>query len=221
MFTTAKLLLGDFLKNKRKQAARPVAGTFGEARTLYETDLAADYTLQAGSKTYRTNCIKALLRLWPELDATAPAKISEADCRAWASRFAEKYDAQFFNNTLGTLRQILERAGIGHDDNPARKVKRLGVKPKELKLPERDQFDAILSKVETSDAGQARHCGDFIRFLAFSGCRLNEARQVRWLDVSFEKMEMWVHNSKRARTTTSRNFDSFRLFRRCTNYYCG
>ncbi len=202
VFTTAKLLLGDFLKNKHRQSARPVAGTFGEARVLYETDLAADYTLKAGSKTYRANCVKALLRTWPELDATAPAKITHSDCRAWASKFAAAYSSQVFNNTLGTLRMILERAGIGHDDNPARKVKRLGVKPKELKLPERDQFDALVSKVETSGAGQARHCADFIRFLAFSGCRLNEARQVRWQDVNFEKMEMRVHNSKSARTTS-------------------
>ena len=206
VFTTAKLRLGDYIKSKHQRPARPVVGTFGEARALYEAELAADYTLKAGSKTYRSNCIKALLRAWPELEATDPAKISDVDCRAWASRFAEKYDAQFFNNTLGTLRMILERAGIGHDDNPARKVKRLGVKPKELKLPERDQFDAILSKVETSGAGQAQHCADFIRFLAFSGCRLNEARQVRWQDVNFEKMEMRVHNSKSARTTSKPDF---------------
>ena len=206
VFTTAKLILGDFLKKKRKQAARPIAGTFSESRTLYETDLAADYTLQDGSKIYRRNCIKALLRTWPELDTLSPNKITETDCRAWAGRFAEKYDAQFFNNTLGTLRHILERAGIGHDDNPARRIKRLGVKPKELKLPERDQFDAILSKVETSGAGQARHCADFIRFLAFSGCRLNEARHVFWRDVNFEKEEIRVPNSKSAKTTSKPEF---------------
>ena len=206
VFTTAKLLLGDYIKKKQKHAAHPIAGTFGEARALYQTGLDADYTLQDGSKIYRRNCIKALLRTWPELDALPPTKITEADCQVWASRFAGKYDAQFFNNTLGTLRHIFERAGIGHDDNPARKIKRLGVKPKELKLPERDQFDAILSKVATSGAGQARHCADFIRFLAFSGCRLNEARQVRWQDVNFEKMEMRVHNSKSAKTTSKPEF---------------
>jgi integrase len=162
--------------------------------------------LKEGSKLYRRNCIKALLRTWPGIDALNPAKITETDCREWAARFAGMYNAQFFNNTLGTLRNVLKRAGIGHDENPARKVKRLGVKQKELKLPERDQFDAILSTVETSGAGQAKYCADFVRFLAFSGCRLNEAREVHWRDVSFEKMEIRVHNSKSAKTNSKPDF---------------
>src|SRR6478735_8063481 len=31
VFTTAKLLLGDFIKKKRKRANRPIAGSFAEA----------------------------------------------------------------------------------------------------------------------------------------------------------------------------------------------
>jgi integrase len=206
VFTTAKLLLGDYIKKKRKRATQPVAGTFGKARALYEVELEADHTLKATSKLYRRMCIKALLHSWPELDAMPPVKITEAGCRAWAARYAAEYSPSVFNNTLGTLRYILERAGIGHDENPARKVKRLGVKQKELKLPEGDQFDSILSTVETSGAGKACHCAAFIRFLAFSGCRLNEARQVCWRDVNFEKMETRVHNSKSAKTTSKPEF---------------
>src|SRR5262245_17359756 len=112
-FTTAKLLLGDFLKAERKRAARPVSGTFEEARAKYEADIEADHTLQDASKLYRHKCIKALLRTWPDLDAKPPAKITETDCREWAGRFAATYDEQFFNNTLSTLRHVLERGGIG------------------------------------------------------------------------------------------------------------
>jgi integrase len=206
VFTTAKLLLGDYIKKKRKRAAHPIAGTFAAARATYETELAADHTLKDTGKLYRRKCIKALNRSWPELDATHPAKITVADCRAWAAKFAVDYSPSVFNNTLGTLRMIIERAGIGHDDNPALKVKRLGVKPKELHLPETAQFDAILKTVETSGAGKAKHCADFIRFLAFSGCRLNEARKVRWQDVSFYTKEIRVHNSKSAKTTSKPEF---------------
>lgn len=206
VFTTVKLLLGDFIKKKRKRANRPITGTFSEARALYEAEVNADHTLKDASKLYRRNSIKALLRTWPGLDALRPDKITEAECRAWAGRFAAKYEARFFNNTLSSLRHILERAGIGHDENPARKVKRLGVKTTELHLPEPKQFEALLSIVETSGAGKARHCADFMRFLAFSGCRLNEARQVRWYDVNFEKMEIRVHNSKSARTSNKPEF---------------
>jgi len=89
--------------------------------------LDANHTLKDGNKLLRRTTIKALLSTWPGLDAERPAKITETDCRAWAARFADAYDEQFCNNTLSTLRHILERAGIGRDDNPARKVKRLGV----------------------------------------------------------------------------------------------
>jgi integrase len=206
VFTTAKLRLPDFIKKKLKTANRPITGTFGEARAAYETEVAADYALMDGSKLYRRNCIKALLRTWTGIDELRPDKITEADCRAWAARFSADYDEQFFNNTLGTLRMILARAGLGRDDNPAYKVKRLGVKPKELHLPEGKEFDALLDKVSTSGAGQAHRCADFIRFLAFSGCRLEEARLVQWHDVNFEKMEMRVHNSKSAKATSKPDF---------------
>src|SRR5277367_3301482 len=132
VFTTARLLLSDFIKSKRKRAVHPLMGSFAEARSLYETDTEADHTLKEGSKLYRRNSIKALLRTWPGLDEMKPAKITEAECRQWAARFAEKYEGRFFNNTLGILRNIIERAGIGRDENPARKIRRLGVKQKQL-----------------------------------------------------------------------------------------
>jgi integrase len=206
VFTTAKLLLGDWIKKKRKIVARPIVGTFGEARALFKADLEADHTLRDASKRYREYSIKALLRTWPELDTLPPVKITEADCRAWAGRFTQKYDAQFYNNTLSTLRHILERAGISHDDNPALKIKRLGVKRKELKLPEAQQFEALIAKIETGGGGQSKNCADFVRFLAFSGCRLNEARQVCWRDISFDKMEIRVYNSKSAKTSSKPEF---------------
>lgn len=218
VFTTAKLKLADFKKEKLKKSLRPVAGTFGEARALYEADLVADHTLKDGSKLYRRNCIKALLHTWPGLDALPPAKITEADCRAWAGRFvttgrkrigknnATGYDESFFNNTLSTLRHILKRAGLGRDDNPAFNVKRLGVKPKELKLPESSQFQALLKTIETAGARQSKDCADFVRFLAYSGCRLSEARQVRWADVDLERGEIRIETAKRAKTSGGASF---------------
>ena len=62
VFTTAKLRLGDYMKAHRKRAARPVANTVGEARAKCEAEVAADHTLKDGSKLYRRNCVKALLR---------------------------------------------------------------------------------------------------------------------------------------------------------------
>lgn len=201
VFTTAKLLLGDFIKKKRKNSARPVAGTFAEARALYEADVNADHTLKDGSKLYRQNSIKALLRTWPEIDASRPDKITETDCREWAGRFAAKYEARFFNNTVSSLRHILERAGIPREENPAYKIKRLGVKPTDLQLPEPQQFEKMLEAIETAGARQSHDCADLVRFLAFSGCRISEARAVTWADVDLERGEIRIQTAKRKRTS--------------------
>lgn len=203
VFTTAKLLLGDFIKKKRKSADRPIAGSFAEARSNYETEVDSDHTLKDGSKLYRRNSIKALLRTWPEIDALRPDKITEADCRAWASRFAEKYDARFFNNTLGSLRHILERAGITREDNPAHKIKRLGIKPTVLRLPEPQEFDKLLEQIEKGGSRFSQHCADLVRFLAFSGCRISEARNATWADIDMERGEIRVQTAKRKRTSNA------------------
>ena len=199
VFTTAKLRLADKIKEFRKPP--PDVGTFAEARALYETDLEAEHTLADQSRRYRKNCIAVLLRTWPGLDEAKLPKISECGCREWAKRFAAEHDEQYFNNTLGTLRAILERGGIGHDANPARKIKRLGVKPKQLQLPEPEQFQKLLQTIETSGAGAAQKCADFVRFLAFSGCRLSEARKVLWTDIDWQRSEIKIHNAKRSKTS--------------------
>lgn len=201
VFTTAKLKLGDYIKDQRKNILRPVSGTFAEARAKYERHIEADHTLKGASKLYRKNTIKALLRTWPVLDSKAPAKITETECREWASKFASEYDDQFFNNTLSSLRHILQNAGIPREDNPAFKVKRLGVKPKELRLPELKQFEELLNLIETAGARQSKHCADLVRFLTFSGCRISEANQVRWSDVDFKKNEIRVQSAKRSKSS--------------------
>ena len=157
--------------------------------------------MKESSKLYRRKCIQALTRSWPGLDESSPAKISETACREWAGRFAAAYSVSVFNNTLSTSRFILARAGVGHDDNPALKIKRLGVKPKQLQLPEPAQFNQLLEFIESSGAALARPCADFVCFLAFSGCRLSEARQVTWADVDWTRGEIKIQNAKRARTS--------------------
>jgi integrase len=198
VFTVAKDKLPSKLKELRKPA--PEIGTFGEARAAYEADLEADHALAPQSKLYRKARIAALLKSWPGLDNKKLKDISLTACRDWAKRYSEKWDEQNFNNTLGTLRVIIERGGIGIDANPARKIKRLGVKPTVLQLPEPEQFDKLIETIETAGSGFSKDCADLVRFLAFSGCRISEARQVTWADVDFERGEIRVHNAKRART---------------------
>ena len=172
--------------------------TFKDARGLYEADLEADHGIGKNAKRYRRYCIKALLATWPGLDDMKLERISVTGSKEWAKRAADKFDAQYFNNMLGTLRAIIALGRL--PENPADQVKRMGIKPTVLQLPEPAQYDRILAIVETAGAPQSHDCADFIRFLAYSGCRLSEARQVTWADVDGERGFITVHSAKTRKT---------------------
>ena len=198
VFSVAKLRLPDKLKELRKPKAE--VGTFADGRLQFERQTKCDHTLAELSKAYRLRCVKSLLRSWPELDAKKVDSVAEADCRQWAQRYAEKYAPQFFNNTLNVFRQILALAGLGRDANPAFKIKRLGVRPKPLELPTTEQFEQLLTVIETSGAAQAKDCADLVRFLSFTGCRVTEMKQAHWQDVDWQRNEITIQCVKRRAT---------------------
>jgi len=194
-FEEAKLALHDFAAKHKEP--EPERSTIGAALRSYLRQINTAHDLSEQTKRYRRYCVRALLKSWPGLRKVKVDKVTVADCQEWAHRFSKLKDEQYFNNTLSVLRSLLELGGIA--DNPAKKVKRLGIKPTELHLPEPNQFARILEIVETSGAGQAKHCADLIRFLAFSGCRISEARKITWADVDLQRGEMRVHNAKRSK----------------------
>jgi integrase len=209
-FEEAKLALHDFVSKESKK--RHVTGapvTFGEARGLYESTIDNDHTLSEQSRYYRRNCIKRLLKSWPGLDESRLRSINRVQCEEWASKLSGEIDAQYFNNVLGTLEAILKRGGIADDDDsPLAEIKRMGIKQVDIELPEPQQFLKLIELMETSGAGQQQACADFARFLAFSGCRLSEARAATWADVDLENSVLTVHNAKVRR---ARNWKPTRL----------
>ncbi|MHC1763587.1 MAG: tyrosine-type recombinase/integrase [Verrucomicrobiia bacterium] len=130
------------------------------------------------------------------MDEIPLVKLKSRDCAVWAKGCAETLDAQYYNNVLGTFRAILKEGGVEGGKSPLAGIPRLGIKPTQIQLPEPHQFTKILDHIETSGAGQAKDCADFVRFLAFTGCRLSEARQVTWPDVDFDDGLIVVHNAK-------------------------
>jgi len=204
VFTTAK----DRLRAKMKELREPTAelGTFAEARLRYMEDIDSNHALAPKTKHYWHQRADTLLKSWPGLDKLKVADITEPMCRKWGKNFTEAYEPITFNNTLSLLRNILKLAGVKNDKNPAMNLKRLGVKPKQLTLPEPEQFEAIVKTVREAGARQSQDCGDFIQFLAFSGCRISEAHRVTWGDVDFERGEIRIHNAKRSKTTSAHDW---------------
>ena len=209
-FADAKLLLHDFVAKESKR--RHVSGapvTFREARGLYESTIETDATLAAQSLYYRKNCIKRLLKSWPGLDKAKLHSINRQQCERWAAALAGEVDAQYFNNILGTFKAILSRGNITEDEtSPLHTIKRMGIELVPPTLPEPEQFLKIIETMETSGAGQQQECADFARLLAYSGCRLSEARAATWADVDLANGLLTVHNAKVRR---ARNWKPTRL----------
>ncbi|MGA2542529.1 MAG: site-specific integrase [Verrucomicrobiota bacterium] len=199
VLSVAQLRLSDLLKAER-QAVESRASvsrgkmTFGDALGIYGSRLEAKVELKPSAKLYRQKCIEALVRSWPGLRELDVRKVSERECMNWAARFGAKYSASVYNNTVGTLRHVLdisiaEGARYG---NPAMIVKKAKIRPKPLTLPEQGQFLALIQSVESAGAWCSQDCADLVRFLAFGGFRKGEAETITWADCDFEKGEVVV-----------------------------
>jgi integrase len=197
--SVAKLRLSDFHKEERQLAAAHTAVargkmTFGDALQTYRERLKGDQSLKDRSKTYREERIAALLKSWPELNQTDVAQVSKAGCLAWAGRFGQKASPSAFNNTVGTLRLVLDiavEAGARYD-NPVVHIKRKKVRQKLLHLPSQEQFMELVTTIRKSDGGWAERCADLVEFLSYSGCRKGEAARVNGRDCDLEKSEITV-----------------------------
>jgi integrase len=197
--SVAKLRLSDFHKEERQRSAAHSAVArgkmvFSQALETYRERLTGDHSLKDRSKVYREERISALLRSWPELEATDVAQISKADCLSWAARFGQKASPSAFNNTVGTLKLVLDiavEAGARYD-NPVVHVKRKKIRQKLLHLPSQDQFLKLVETIRNADGGYGDRCADLVEFLAYSGCRKGEAARVNGRDCDFEKGELTI-----------------------------
>ena len=197
VLSTAKMRLGDLEKEERQRAESQtaVAGgkmTFGDALAVYRKRLQGDVSLKPRSKEYREERIAALLKSWPNLENTDVRKISKAVCLNWAADYQAKVSPTNFNNTVGSLRLVLDvavDAGARYD-NPARFIKRARVVVREPDLPSQEDFQKILATIKHKTVA------DLVRFVAYSGMRISEARKVTWQDVDFEKKQIVVRGDE-------------------------
>jgi integrase len=188
--SVAKLRLSDFHKEERQRSDAHIAVArgkmvFSQALETYRGRLTGDHSLKDRRKVYREERISALLRSWPELEVTDVAQISKANCLSWAARFGQKASPSAFNNTVGTLKLVLDiavEAGARYD-NPVVHVKRKKIRQKLLQLPSQDQFLRLVETIRNADGGYGDRCADLVEFLAYSGCRKGEAESPNELHV--------------------------------------
>ena len=211
VWSNAQLKLNDFLKEQRENRNKVEAPLFKEAWERYDKELEHDATIKPKSKEYRRLCMAKIKATWPALFKLRVDEITPAACKDWAGGLNGKLADHYFNNTIATLRlvidcglAIIKENGGSKIENPAEDLKRMKVKQKDLKLPEPSQFKDLVANIRAKSGAWAERVGDLLEFLAYGGMRIrSEARWVKWEDVDETRKEIIVRGDPVTRTKNS------------------
>ncbi len=207
VFSVAKQRLPDTIRAHRAngESARALAigkMTVKDAAGVLLAKIRANVSLKPRSKYYRELIIGFIRRSWPTLFETDVRKVSERDCQDWLVRHQQQYAPTVVNASIGTLREIFAEAvnAGARFNNPAADLSRVKLRAKRLELPSRQRFLEFVEAIRTAGGGQSKDCANLVRFLAYSGLRIGEARNVMWADVHFTRRELHVRGDPQTAT---------------------
>src|SRR4030095_15571038 len=197
--SVAQAKLAEFLKDHRQRISNSNGEVsakmrFGEAAEIHLRNLDDNRSIKPRTREYWRECLAALLKSWPGLDETGVRRITQADCKKWARAYGKKASPTRYNNTVSVLRHVLDvgvECGVIYS-NPAAVVKRAAVRGKEIALPSVEKFNAMIAEMQSGHSRDSVNCADLAAGLAFTGCRLGEAREIAWRDVDFDAGEIVV-----------------------------
>jgi integrase len=198
-FSVAEARLAEFLKEHRERRSNgngevSAKMTFGEAAAIHLRNLDDNVRIKPRTRDYWRECLAALQKSWPGLNETEVRKITQADCKKWGSGYAKTASATRYNNTVSVLRHVVDVAvecGVVYR-NAAAAVKRTAVRSKQISLPTIDRFNALIDEMRAGHSRDSINCADLAAGLAFTGCRIGEAREIAWRDVDFDSGEIVV-----------------------------
>jgi len=200
VWTTAQLKLNVFLKEHRENRNNVAAPLFSEAVETFKRELGNDTSIKPQSKKYRLWCLGKLQKTWPELWELRLDEITSKACIEWAAKLHSQIACHYYNNTIGTLKQVIEAGIKAHKanggtaiENPASVLKKTRIKQKELQLPEASHFKAMVENIRKRSGGWGPRDADLVEFLAYGGMRIHsEAQWVAWEDVDWNRKEIIV-----------------------------
>jgi integrase len=123
---------------------------------------------------YHVEIYKIILDNWPDGEQDV-ATITEEQMTGFVMAVA-RYSAPRLNAVIAAMKLITPAAKI---------LKRRRVTIKERANITQKEFSALLNEL---DSNPRSHGGMIIRFLAQTGLRINEARQLRWCDVKADHL---------------------------------
>ncbi len=112
--------------------------------------------------------------------------IGVREIEAWKINRGAKLSPRSWNIEVETLKQVFDYAQNTLRillENPARQLKRKKQPKPGILIPTKEQFRALVAELRSGhrSTGEAAH---LVEFLAYSGCRVGEARCIRWRDVN-------------------------------------
>ncbi len=89
------------------------------------------------------------------------------------------------NGLLGTVRMMMRIAVEcgAREDDPSAHIKQAPVRPKPITPPSREDFARVIADIRAQNKRASTESANFVEFLAYSGCRIAEAREVQWGDI--------------------------------------
>jgi integrase len=130
----------------------------------------------------------ALVGLTPFFRGMAVKSISFAEIDAWKRKRGATVSARSHNIELESLKIILRYAVDRGNvlDNAATKFKRRKQPKSMIELPSHAEFRALVKSLRDAPLAVASGATAMVEFLAYSGMRVGEAREVRFEDVNVE-----------------------------------
>jgi integrase len=139
--------------------------------------------LKASSAYRRASVLK---QVTPFFTGRLMRAIGAREIEAWKIKRGSKLSPRSWNIDVETLKQIFDYAQNTLRillDNPAKNLKRKRQPRPGIVIPSKEQFRALVSELRLGhrSTGEA---ADLVEFLGYSGCRVGEARCVRWRDIN-------------------------------------
>lgn len=142
------------------------------------------HELKDSTKVCKRQFIEVLRKTLPK---NSPTLWTPDDIDSWwNSSGVTRYSPPRRNSILDTLRKMFSLM-IDKNlriDDPSTKIKRITVRSKIPAVPSQNDFRRVLKNMRDQDSRSATECANMIAFLAYSGCRIGEARCVEWQHVS-------------------------------------
>ncbi len=185
--TTDSALAKRRLREFQDQAGRlSTDGTNSSIRfnELAERWLAAKRPdLKASSAGRRATALKAL---GPYFNGRLVRAIGAKEVETWKIKRGPAISARTWNIEVETLKQIFVYAKDTLRivlDNPVEGMKRKKEPKTGIVIPSKEQFRALVDELRSGHRATGE-AADLVEFLAYSGCRVAEARGVRWQDIN-------------------------------------